>query len=306
MSNRSVSSGEIVHFLGERASGFGVDLDTEILVSGVSPLTPGRPGCFSFCTGHDELWATAVDTSASALILVPRVDLEQYGLQNRRHLISVENPRREYARVVAHYFTEPAPVGVSPAAHIDDSAIIGSRTTVGPGAVVSAGVMVGDDCTIGANVVLMPNTELGHHTLIGPNSTIGYTGFGYEREDDGTPLLVPQLGRVRIGSHVEIGANVTIDCGTIDDTVIEDHVKIDNLTHIAHNCHVHQAAIICAAACIAGRVVIGQRAWIAPNATILQKVHVGEGATVGLGATVLRNVEAGTTVVGTPARKINR
>ncbi len=214
-------------------------------------------------------------------------------------------PRLEFARTVGRFFGTVVEPGVSPSASVDPTAEIGPGTAIQPGAYVAAEVVIGESCLIGANAVLLPGTVVGDRTIIGPGTVIGHTGFGYERDHDGTPVPMPHSGGVRIGSLVEIGANACIDRGTLDDTVIESHVKTDNLVHIAHNCTVQEGAFVCAAATLSGGVRIGQRAWISPNATVMQKVSVGADAVVGLGSTVLQDVPDGVTVFGSPARKVS-
>ena len=154
--------------------------------------------------------------------------------------------------------------------------------------------------------MILSGTRIGDRTSIGPSTTIGYTGFGYVREDDGQPLLIPHSGGVVIGSDVEIGANTCIDRGTLDDTVIDDHAKIDNLVHIAHNCHIGNGAFVIATAILCGGVRIGERAWVAPNVSIREQLTVGADAIIGLASTVVKNVPDGATVVGSPAREISR
>lgn len=146
-------------------------------------------------------------------------------------------------------------------------------------------------------------TEIGSGTRIGPNCSIGQPGFGYEIID-GEPTHFPHVGRVLIGDNVHIGANVTIDRGTLSDTVIEDGVKIDNLVHIAHNVVVRRNAFVIAGAMLGGSCDIGEDAWIAPHAVIKEGVRIGKRVVVGLGAVVLKDVEDDAVVAGVPARRL--
>jgi UDP-3-O-[3-hydroxymyristoyl] glucosamine N-acyltransferase len=218
-------------------------------------------------------------------------------------LIAVADPRREFARIIAEYFAPDQPVGVAETAVISPHATIGTGCYVGPGAVIGDAVVIGDHCTVGANTVINFAT-IGDHTTIGPNTTIGHFGFGYVREDDGTPLRIPHSGGVRIGSYVDIGANTCIDRGTLTDTIIRDHVKIDNLVMIPHNVDIGEGALITGGAILCGSTRIGARAWISPNASVLEGVTIGADSVVGMGAVVLRDVADGATVVGNPAKPI--
>ncbi len=293
----------ILDFLGDRV--LESQVDRGAFVTGVAAVTPGRKGCLSFSGlrfGDDTQHLSA---SRSSLILV-RAGVGQTLTEPGHAFIAVDEPRREFARVVQALFAIPLPGVVSPAAVIEEGATLGSNVDVAGGAFIAADVVIGDDSRVGANAVLLAGTVVGDNTTIGPNCTIGYAGFGYAREADGTPVHVPHLGGVRIGSNVEIGANTCIDRGTIDDTVVEDDVKIDNLVHIAHNCQIQQGAFVIATAVICGGVRIGPRAWVAPNVSVREQLVVGADAVIGLAATVVKDVPAATTVIGSPAREVPR
>jgi UDP-3-O-[3-hydroxymyristoyl] glucosamine N-acyltransferase len=186
-----------------------------------------------------------------------------------------------------------------------------AETVIHPTAQVSPHATLANDVHIGANSVIEPHvylhagTRIGSNCLIRCGADIGGDGFGYERLEDGTPLKFVHLGAVRIGDHVEIGANTCVARGTLADTVIEDHAKIDNLVHIAHNCLIGRGAFVIAGAEVSGGVQIGPGAWIGPNAAVIQQVKIGAGATVGIGAVVTKDVPAQQTVAGSPAQEIS-
>ena len=271
------------------------------LIRGTAPVLPGQPEALSFIALTAQTPIAELGASASSALLVSAelfTEIEFGGF-----LIAVADPRREFARIIAEYFAPDQPVGVAPTAVISPTAKIGTGCYIGPGAVIGDAVVIGDHCTIGANAVIDFAT-IGDHTTIGPNTTIGHFGFGYVREDDGIPLHIPHSGGVQIGCYVDIGANTCIDRGTLSDTVIRDHAKVDNLVHIAHNCDIGEGAYVIATSILCGSVRIGTRASIAPNASILEGVQIGADAVVGLGAVVLADVPDGVTVVGNPAKPI--
>ena len=294
---------DVLDFLSDRAHTSAGD--SSLPVRGAAGLTPGHVGCLSFAKHVHDAGLHAIEFTESTVLLVP-IEIVDRVSSDGRFVIAVEQPRREFARVVDHFFTTRPASSVHPSAVIDSHARIGDGTSVGAGAYIADDVIIGDDCIIGANAVILAGTRVGDNTSIGPSTTVGYTGFGYVREDDGQPLLIPHSGGVVIGSHVEIGANTCIDRGTLDDTVIDDHVKIDNLVHIAHNCHIGNGAFVIATAILCGGVRIGERAWIAPNVSIREQLTIGADAVVGLASTVVKNVPDGATVVGSPAREITR
>jgi UDP-3-O-[3-hydroxymyristoyl] glucosamine N-acyltransferase LpxD len=164
------------------------------------------------------------------------------------------------------------------------------------------------DCTIGTrskighNTVLLRGTQVGDDVIIGCNNTIGGTGFGYEKDDEGNYTIMPHLGNVVIHNKVEIGNNTCIDRAVIGSTIIGENVKIDNLVHIAHGVVIGKNSLIIANAMIGGSTVIGENCWVAPSASVINKGQVADNATVGMGAVVTKPVEKNSTVAGNPAR----
>jgi UDP-3-O-[3-hydroxymyristoyl] glucosamine N-acyltransferase len=218
--------------------------------------------------------------------------------------VAVQDARLEFARVCQRFFSQQEGAGIAATACVDPSASIGVDVRVDSGAVIGPGTTIGDRCWVGANAVIGAGSHLGEDVIVGPGTVIGHTGFGYARDRDGTPVPLPHVAGVRIGDRVEIGANATIDRGTLEDTVIDSDAKIDNLVHVAHNCQVGAGAFVIASSVLCGSVQVGPRAWIAPNACVREHLHVGADALVGLAATVIRDVEPGTTVVGSPAKVV--
>jgi len=175
---------------------------------------------------------------------------------------------------------------VHPSATIEDGASVGERTTIGPNAVIRSCVSIGDDCEIG------------------PGVCIGEAGFGFHLTEEGPTLKFLHLGGVTIGDHVEIGPNSTIDRGTLSETVIGDHVKIDNLVHVAHNVMVDHHSMVAACAEVSGSVQIGEGVWVGPNASIINGIKIGKRSVVGIGAVVSRDVQEESVVFGNPAKFI--
>lgn len=262
--------------LGELATRFGADIqgDADCLIQGVASLKSAQAGQISFF--YDKHYADALAvTKASAVIIRP----EHSELSPTACLVT-ENPQLLFARV-ANLFQQQAGVEsgihsdatVAPDADIDPSAsiaaravigrnaMIGKNTVIGEGCVIGAGSVIGDGVRLVANVTICDNVRLGDRALIHPGVVIGSDGFGLVN-DAGQWLKVPQLGTVIIGNDVEIGANTTIDRGSLDDTVIEDGVKLDNQIQVAHNVHIGAHTAIAGCAGIAGSVRIGRNCTI--------------------------------------------
>lgn len=206
------------------------------------------------------------------------------------------HPRFSFMKTLQHLQVEVGFRSPQGASQVADTAIIG------PYVVLEEGVIIGEHVRIDAHTIIRKGTVIGDHSVIGPNCTIGHDGFGYERDEQGRPVKFPHLGDVHIGEHVEIGANTCIDRGTLQHTVICDRVKIDNLVHIAHNCHIGADSFVIAGAEVSGSVRVGERSWIAPQACIREKLTIGDDATVGLGAVVVKNVQDRSIVLGNPAK----
>ncbi|MGC8522269.1 MAG: UDP-3-O-(3-hydroxymyristoyl)glucosamine N-acyltransferase [Steroidobacteraceae bacterium] len=190
------------------------------------------------------------------------------------------NPHALFARIAAVLHPAPAgPPGVHPSAVVaadavlDPSAHIGPLSVIGSGVVVGArayigpqclledGVRIGQDVRLVARVTLCRGVTLGERSIVQPGAVIGGDGFGFAQEA-GRWLKVPQTGSVRIGADVEIGANTTVDRGAIEDTVIEEGAKLDNLIQIGHNVRIGAHSALAACVGVSGSTSIGQRCMI--------------------------------------------
>lgn len=199
-----------------------------------------------------------------------------------------------------------------------EEGLIGQGTVIGEGAVIDPTAYIGCNCTIvgnvkiGAHTVVENNVSICHHTEIGEDCiihsgvVIGADGFGFAFDEGGLPVKAEHFGGVTIGNRVEIGANTCIDRGTIDNTILCDDVKIDNLVHIAHNVKVEKGALIVAGAIVCGSAHIGEESYVAPGGIIKNQLNIGKNSLVGLGAVVTQEVDPDVVVVGIPAKPIRK
>jgi UDP-3-O-[3-hydroxymyristoyl] glucosamine N-acyltransferase len=207
-----------------------------------------------------------------------------------------DNPRLTFAKILIQlekrvgFIGPEAPPSIDPSAVISPQAFIGPGVQIGPGSIVMPFVYIGEGTHIGADCIIKSG------------AIIGQDGFGFERDEDNLPIRLVHLGFVRIGNNVEIGSLTTVCRGTLGNTVIEDHAKIDDHVHVAHNVHIGVGAMVVACAEISGGVILGKGSWVGPNASIIQQKRIGEDALVGIGANVLKDVPNGATVAGNPAR----
>ena len=213
--------------------------------------------------------------------------------------------------------------GSSKEAFIDPSAKIDPTACIMSGAVIMENVAVGKNSIIYPNVTLEPNVRIGSGTTIHPNVVVGYNciiknnciifggtvigadGFGYY-DHENERYKIPQISHVEIEDFVEIGSNCSIDRGTVEPTLIQEHTKIDNQVQIAHNCQIGKYVYIAGNAGISGSVNIGDRAIIAGQAGIADHVNIGEGGTIMALTGVPNDTNAKTTYFGIPQDQLER
>ncbi len=185
-------------------------------------------------------------------------------------------------------------VHIGPLAVIEDGAVIDAGTSVGAGSFIGAGSTVGEDSLLHPNVTIYRECTLGRRAIVHSGAVIGADGFGIAM-DAGQWIKVPQIGRVRIGDDVEIGANTTIDRGAIDDTIIEDGVKIDNLVQVAHNVLIGAGTAIAACVGIAGSSRIGRSCRIGGASGIAGHLSIADNVEISAHTLVTKSItEAGT------------
>ncbi|QLJ07983.1 UDP-3-O-(3-hydroxymyristoyl)glucosamine N-acyltransferase [Pseudoalteromonas sp. JSTW] len=219
---------------------------------------------------------------------------------NAESLIISDNPRLDFCRALQYLVDVSILVNDSGKSCIHQTAIIADS------AIIEPGVNIGKNTVIEHNVTIHKGSVIGDNTIIRSNTVIGAQGFGFEKNADGSWIRFPHLGRVIIGSNVEIGALNSVCVGALDNTIVSDGVKTDNLVHIAHNCQIGKNSILTACTELSGGVTLGEGVWMGPNSSTMQKITIGDFAVVGLGSVVTKNVESGHTVAGVPAKVIRR
>ncbi|EXJ14466.1 UDP-3-O-(3-hydroxymyristoyl)glucosamine N-acyltransferase [Imhoffiella purpurea] len=287
----------------------------QLTIGGVNTLELARETDLSFAERSDQ--AIAVGASHASAVLVPPDFPELPG----PILLRVSSPRTGFFAIAELFVSTPEGCGIHPSALIDPQAELGKDVAVGACAVVASGARVGarsilgagvylgpeatlgTDCLIEANVTIHRDSMLGDRTIVHSGSVIGSDGFGYVW-DGGAHRKVPQLGRVRIESDVEIGCNCCVDRATLGETRIRRGTKIDNLVQIAHNTDIGEHVILVAQSGIAGSSRVGTGAVIAGQVAISDHVSVGNGARIGGQSGVTKDIPAGAEVFGTPARPL--
>ncbi len=246
------------------------------------------------------------ETSQAKVIIVDKEVVFSETLKNQgKVLLVVDNPKLAIAKVGNEFFIEKPIPGIHPSAIINPNAQIGENVFVGANSVIE-NCIIGDNTIIDANVHIYSSVIMGNNCNIKSGAILGGMGFGFERGENGNLFRFPQIGKLIIGNYVEIGANTCIDRGALSDTIIGNYCKINNLCHIAHNNKIGKNVVITAQVNISGSNIIEEDVWIAPNASIRGWLTIGKGATIGMGAVVTKDVPAGETWVGNPARKLEK
>lgn len=299
---KKYSINEIAEILGGQVLG-----DGSVLISKVSSAANAKPGDISFI--NDSKYQKALASSqASAWVL----RANDQGLTDLPRIV-VDNPYAYFAKI-STLLNPAAPVTlgiastavVASSAIIPDScsigalAVIGDNVTLGENVIIGHGCVVENDVTISSNTRLEPNVTIKHHCEIGENchifsgAVIGSDGFGYA-EEDGVWLKIPQVGRVVIHANVDIGANTTVDRGALDDTIIEEGVKLDNLIQIGHNCIIGAHTVIAGCVGVAGSARIGKHCKIGGAAMILGHLEIADNVTISPGSMITRSLTSADT-----------
>ncbi|WOJ93581.1 UDP-3-O-(3-hydroxymyristoyl)glucosamine N-acyltransferase [Congregibacter variabilis] len=304
-----VTLGELVTLLGCEPG----SVDTSIELDRIAPLGRAGPRELAFIAEPRYL-STLKSCTAACVLLKP-----EWQGDSPVPSLGVADPYLAYARVSALFDLGPAPeAGVHPGAFVDASASIPASASIGPGACVEAdvvlgenvvlshgahvgrGAKLGDNCRLWPGAVLYHGVVLGDDCVVHANTVIGADGFGFARHSDGWEKI-SQLGSVRIGNRVDIGAGVTIDRGALDDTVIADDVIIDDQVHIAHNCVIGRRTAIAGCVGMAGSTVVGEDCTFAGQVGVSGHLKICDNAHFTGQAKVARKVEEpGSYSSGTP------
>jgi UDP-3-O-[3-hydroxymyristoyl] glucosamine N-acyltransferase len=307
---------EVAVFLGGRLAGNGGET-----IAGIAELDAAGPGDLSYA---EPRFADRVGSSGASCVLIAEPASPRTAFGDKT-TITVDNPKAAFARAAA-WIAPPKlpPPGVHPTAvvgdgvvlgdavHIgahvviDGGATIGDHTVIYPGCYVGVGSRIGFDCVVHANAVIYAGVEVGDRVVLHAGAVLGSDGFGYVREG-GVYLKFPQVGRLFVEDDVEIGANSTIDRGSLGRTVIQGGTKIDNLVHVAHNVRIGSRTVIAAQTGVSGSCDIGDDVVIAGQVGVADHVRIDDGAIVGAqcGIPSGKRIRAGRVFWGTPARPLD-
>jgi UDP-3-O-[3-hydroxymyristoyl] glucosamine N-acyltransferase len=317
MSKQSTTLGQLAELVGGRLHG-----DPQLVIRGAAVLGEVATDEITL-VDHVDRVKQLNTTPAAAVVLAEKIanDLAAAGSDPAcRAAILVADVHSAFAKIVCHFRPQRmhVPVGISPRAIVSPTARCGKNVNIHPGATVGDDCQIGDGTTILPGAQILPGCEIGRDVLIGPGAVlyentiigdrvmihggtvIGAYGFGYSQAG-GRHILSAQLGYVRIGNDVEIGAASTIDRGTYGATSIGEGTKIDNMVQIAHNCRIGRHNLICAQVGIAGSTTTGDYVVIGGQAGLRDHVHIGAGARLSAMAGITNDVPDGAVMMGIPA-----
>lgn len=287
-----VSLADLAGILGAELRG-----DPAVTVTRLASLRKADAQCISFLVRAQQREAAHASHAAAYIVSPALVE----DLPANANLLIDPDPYGAYARLAQWFDAQvnPRPAGgIAPGAHVHPDATVAATAVIEPGAVIGAHAVIDDSAWIGAstvvgagahvgartrlhaNVTLGDDCSVGHDSIIHSGAVIGADGFGFAPKKGGGWNKIPQLGAVVIGNHVEIGACTCIDRGALDDTIVEDGCKIDNLVQIAHNVRIGEDTAIAACAGIAGSAVIGKRVQIGGASGIFGHISICDDAAV--------------------------
>jgi UDP-3-O-[3-hydroxymyristoyl] glucosamine N-acyltransferase len=303
---------EIALFLGGEVVG-----DPTVNVSGISKIEDGKPGTLAFLA--NPKYENYLYTSEASIVLVnqdftPRQPvkttlikvtdayqafaslLEMYTKARERLKVGVEQPS---------FIHETSPLGndcwVAAFAYIGQNVKIGNNVRLYPHVYVGDNVVIGDGCTLYSGVKVYGDSIIGNRCILHSGAVIGSDGFGFAPQHDGSYRKIPQIGNVILEDDVEIGANTTIDCGTMGSTIIRKGVKLDNLIMIAHNCEVGEHTVMAAHTGLAGSTKVGKHCKFGGQVGVAGHLTIGDHVQVGAQSGIPSNVKSNEIILGTPA-----
>src|SRR3954465_4471643 len=317
MSKSPITLAKLAELVGGRVYG-----DPQLPVRGAAVLGEVVAGQITLVDNVERLKKLGA-TTATAVVLAEKIEGEFLAVSDSsgcKAAIIVTDVHAAFGKIICHFRPQRIreTIGISPraivsssvrcgknvnihqGATVGDDCVIGDGTTILPGAQVLPGCEIGRDVLIGPGAMLYENTIVGDRVIIHGGTVIGAYGFGYTHIA-GRHILSAQLGYVRIGNDVEVGAAATIDRGTYGATTIGEGTKIDNLVQIAHNCRIGKHNLICAQVGIAGSTSTGDYVVIGGQAGLRDHVHVGNGARLSAMAGITNNVPDGAVMLAIPA-----
>lgn len=279
----ALTLGAVVAALGGELHGAG-----DLLLTGIAPLETAGSSDIAFLS-HPRYAAQLASTAAGCVIVAP---LFEDAARARGACIVTDAPYVYFARLTQlwkRHLGQDRPAGIHPSAVVDTTATIHPTASVGPLCVIERDASVGAGTVLTSRVTLGAHCRIGERCIVHSGVVIGADGFGFALHH-GEWIKIEQLGAVRIGDDVEIGANSCIDRGALDDTVIEDGVKIDNLVQIAHNVRIGRHSALAGNAGVAGSATIGAHCTVGGGAVVLGHLTLADNVHISAASVAMRSI----------------
>lgn len=266
-----------------------------------SSLTNYKPGTFTWVKMAKSI-PEGFDFSQVRLVFAGE-DVPVGGAPN---VIRTSQSKQAFFSAIEHFYAEKETLpAIGQFTYIGPKVNIGENVRIGHNCILDGDITIGNDTVIWNNVTIINRVAIGKRCDIRSGVVIGHDGFAYTENDAQVKTMVKHFGGVTIGDDVLVGENTCVSRGTIDDTALENGVKIDALSHIAHNCQIAQGAAMAGPCRTSGSSRIGRNAYLA-GSIVRNQCSVGENAFVGIGSVVVKDVPANTTVVGNPAKLFSK
>lgn len=287
-----IYASELAEYLGKKIKG----KDIVVMYPG---FCKDNETLFTYVTKEDEL--IALNSSKHNKLII--VDERQTELPDHITFILSDNPKLDFVKLVNAFYTEIQPGNIAASAHITSGAKLGFNVVIGENVFIGPDVCIGDNTVIMNNVVIKGQVVIGSECIIKDNTVIGSEGYDYVIDENGIPMQFPHFGKIVIYDNVIIGSNSTIESATLKDTVIHDHVKIDDLIQVGAGSDIETRSMIAAGTILCRNVTIGSDVWIAPGSCIREDTIIGDSAVIGIGSVVLKDVMPNSVYYGNPAKK---
>lgn len=291
---------ELLDYLDSERIAYTYSGDRELEVASYSSLSRYKPGSFTWVKTAGNI-PEGFDFSQIALAIVSEGIAGAF-----RNVVYTPQSKRAFFSAIEHFFEkEEERPSVGQHTYLSPEVKLGKNVRIGHNCTLDGKITIGDNTVIWNNVVIINRVVIGADCEIRSGAVIGHDGYAYTEDGNYKKQMVKHHGGVSIGDDVLIGENACVHRGTIDDTVIESGVKIDTLSHIAHNCWMERNSAMAGPCRASGSVHIGENAYLA-GCIVRNQKKIGRNAFVGVGAVVVKDVGDGETVVGNPARPFRK
>ena len=273
-----------------------IDSNFNFVVKGVSTVFNPKNNSIIFLNKSNlDLLGNLKDIKESLIFLKNTLTVKELEYENI--VKYVDNPRLEFAKFLNFLLKSIKKNKTFKFNHLGyyygENVTIGENVLIEPFVRLGNNIKIGNNTIIKSGVIIEDNVIIGENCYIRENSIIGGEDFGIETDIDGSTVRIPHFGGVRIGNNVEIGAGSTVCSGTIEETIVEDYVKVDYSVNVGHNTRIGRGTLICSGALIGGSSTLGNNVFIGMNASIKNKMIIGNNAVIGMGSIICNYINDG-------------